>query len=270
MKDLVRRLFYVPKCASCGVRLPVFVDKDELNHGLPCFCSKCVAEWHRVRTEMCQVCGKPADECSCMPKSKVFAQPTIPSLFFYRPDSNNVPSRAIYTLKHKRHADLIEFFALELSPKISELLCLLELSADDCIFTYIPRTPAAIRKNGFDQGELLAKRLCAAVGGERVLPLLTRKGGKEQKRLSRTERRKNADSTIFANVRLRGVKRTDGKTSLEDLLRRKPVVLIDDVITAGASVCRGVKLLKSHGAKCVIVASIARCEVNRKTEKAKK
>ncbi len=269
MRNLVRRLFYVPKCASCKKRIDVFVDKTELNYGLPVLCPQCVSEWHRAKTEMCEECGKIAGECSCMPQNKIFAQPTIPSLFFYHPNSNAVPSRAIYTLKHKKHSDLIEFFSLELAPEIIKLLSLLELSAKDCIFTHIPRTPAAIRKHGFDQSELLSRRLCAELMGACALPLLTRRGGKEQKRLSRAERKKNTNATIFANVRLRGIKKKGRGTTLDELLSGKVVVLVDDVITTGASVSRGIKLLKSHGAKHVIVASIARCEVKKKTEKAK-
>ena len=200
-----------------------------------------------------------------MPLKNTFTQPSIPSLFFYHPDDNGVASKAIYTFKRKKYVDLCEFFAEELSVKIAELLSLLEISVEDCIFTYIPRTNKALCKYGFDQGEILAKSLCKRLGGNCTLPLLVRKRGKEQKKLSHTERKKNATKSILARTKIRHFgKRT---TSLRELLSGKTVILVDDVITTGASLGRGISELKRVGAKTVLVATIARCELKKKTEK---
>ena len=214
---------------------------------------------------MCHTCGNVAGDCTCMPLKNTFTQPSIPSLFFYHPDENGVASKAIYTFKRKKYVDLCEFFAEELSVKISELLSLLEISVEDCIFTYVPRTDKALRKHGFDQGELLANSLCKKLGGNCALPLLIRKRGKEQKKLSHAERKKNAAKSILANTKtLPFGKKT---TSLSDLLSDKTVILVDDVVTTGASLGRGISELKRVGAKTVLVATIARCELKKKTEK---
>jgi len=168
----------------------------------------------------------------------------------------------LYTFKHKKYVDLCDFFTEELSQKLSGLLSLLEIEPSDCIFTYIPRTDKALRHNGFDQSELLAKSLCAKVGGDRTLPLLKRRSGKEQKKLSHKERRKNAVLSIFANESKKIYK---GRAKdLKELFKGKTVVLIDDVITTGASLKRGIGELKRVGAKTVLVASVARCEIKKK------
>ena len=257
LRTLIRRLFYIPTCAGCKERLDPIVKETELNHGLPCFCDKCLPNFYRTTAQMCHTCGKVAGECSCMPLKKVFTQPTIPSLFFYHPDDKGIAARAIYTFKHKKYIDLCDFFAKELAPKITELLSTLEIEPSDCVFTYIPRTDKALKKHGFDQSELLAKTLCKHVGGNCTLSLLRRKSGKEQKKLTTKERQQNATNSIFAKDAI------DKRHSAE-ILSGKTVILIDDIITTGASVKRGISELKRIGAKTVLVASIARCEIKKK------
>ena len=262
VRATLRRLFFVPTCAGCRTRLDPIVKQDALNHGLPCFCDKCLPLFYKTTSQMCHNCGKNAGDCSCMPLKKTFAQPTIPSLFFYHPDDKGIASRAIYTFKRKRYIDLCRFFTAELAPKVTNLLSLLEIKPEDCIFTYIPRTDMALRKHGFDQGELLARGLCAEVGGDCTLALLKRRSGKEQKKLSHKERQKNASESILANESGRVLK---GKArSFDSLFAGKTVILVDDVITTGASVKRGIGEIKRLGAKTVLVASIARCEIKKK------
>ena len=261
-KSTLRRLFFVPVCAGCKTRLDPIVKKTELNHGLPCFCDKCLPKFYKTTAQMCHTCGKVAGECTCMPLKNTFTQPTIPSLFFYHPDDKGLASRAIYTFKRKRYVDLCEFFAAELAPKLEEMLSLLEIEPSECIFTYIPRTNKALCKHGFDQGELLAKSLCKSVGGYCTMPLLKRISGKEQKKLSHKEREKNASASIFANESRSAF--FGRANSLDELFCGKAVVLVDDVITTGASLKRGISELKRVGAKTVLVATIARCEIKKK------
>ncbi len=260
----LRRLFCVPKCAACKARLNVYVDRNELNHGIPCFCPDCLAQWSRAKSELCHICGNSADRCTCMPRKNTFTQPTIPSLFFYHPETLTVQSRAIFTFKHKRCTELYDFMAEELAPKLGSLLDELEIEAEDCIFTYIPRTSRAIKKDGFDQSEIFTHKLCRKMGGECALPLLLRVGGKEQKRLDTAKRRKNAERALCANTAMRGMRGKYRSISLKALLSGRTVILIDDIITTGESVGRAIKLIKGAGAKTVIVASLARSEVRKK------
>ena len=262
IKTTLRRLFFIPTCAGCGKRLDPIVRGNALNHGLPCFCKDCLPQFYRATAQMCHSCGKVAGECTCMPLKNTFTQPTIPSLFFYHPDDKGIASRSIYTFKRKRYIDLCEFYTAELAPKVTELLSLLEIEPKNCIFTYIPRTDKALRKHGFDQGELLARSLCGRVGGDCTLTLLERIAGKEQKKLSHKERRKNADESIFARESKRALR---GRAKdFKSLFAGKTVILVDDVITTGASLKRGIAELKHLGARTVLVASIARCEIKKK------
>ena len=270
LKDLLYRLVFVPKCASCGERLSPIVDKTVLNYGFPCLCDKCMEKWQEAKAQMCHTCYKNAGKCSCMPLKNTFVQPTIPSVFFYHPDVNRVESKVIYSLKHKKNRDLFAFIAEELAPSLEELLDELEIPAENCIFTYIPRTKKALKENGFDQGKHLAKMLCERVGGLCALPLLVREGGSEQKRLSKRERKKNVDSAIFANTSMSGFGRFKTRDGLSSLLSGKTVILTDDIITTGASLSRAIKVLRHAGAKTVIVCAAARSEISHDSAKENK
>lgn len=261
-KAVLYRLAFIPTCASCGERLPPIVDRTALNHGLPCLCDKCMEKWQSAKSQMCHTCYKPAGKCSCMPLKNTFVQPNIPSIFFYHPDVSRAESKVIYSMKHKKNRDLFAFLAEELAPSLIETLDELDICAGDCIFTYIPRTKTALKENGFDQGLHFTDALCARVGGSCVLPLLTREGGKEQKKLSKRERQKNVGNAIFANTSMKGFGKHKDVDGLSSLLDGRTVILVDDIITTGASLSRAIKVIRSSGAKRVIVCAAARSEIS--------
>ena len=260
LQTLLHRLICVPKCASCGKRLSPFVDEDEFNHGIPCMCEECMKKWQSACVQMCHTCSKVASACTSMPLKKTFAQPTIPSLLFYHPDASRAESKVIYTLKHKDNRDLFDFLAAELYPKLDDLLSELEFDVKDCILTCVPRTKKAIIKNGFDQGERLCKRMAKKADAV-CLPLLTREGGKEQKRLSRNQRKKNAEKAVYANTSMKGFVGEFPQKSYGEILAGKTVIIIEDIITTGATVQRAIKCLKDNGAKNVLVCAVARSEI---------
>lgn len=198
-----------------------------------------------------------------MPLKNTFVQPSIPSVFFYHPDETHTESKVIYSMKHKKNIDLFNFLALEIEPSLTETLDILDIPVGDCIFTYIPRTKSALKENGFDQGKYLARHLCKTVGGQCMLPLLVREGGKEQKKLSKIERKKNVNSAIFANTAMRGFGKNKSAEGLGAILSGKTVILVDDIITTGASLSRAIKVLRTNGAKRVIVCAAARSEISK-------
>ncbi len=204
-----------------------------------------------------------------MPVKNIFTQSSVPSLFFYDPRAKDAASRAVLTLKHHRYTDLYGFIAAELSCEIQKLLDELEIDAKSCIFTHIPRTEKAIRENGFDQSELLARTLCEHIGGYAALPLLRRTGGKEQKTLSASERKINARSSFYINGSMRGINKRYGN-SIRDVMEGRTVILIDDIMTSGASMSQGIRSLRHAGAKTVLCAVIARAEVAPRVQKSAK
>ena len=80
---------------------------------------------------------------------------------------------------------------------------------------------------------------------EFVDALKRRRGGKQQKTLTAGERRKNIGSLLYANEK-----------NIEKVAN-KNVILIDDVVTTGASVCRATQELRRYGFEKIYVLSLA-------------
>ena len=123
---------------------------------------------------------------------------------------------------------------------------LVRLPKPDCI-VYVPMTKKAIRKRDYNQAELLAKALSEKTG----IPLLSGavvkiKDTSEQKSLSRRERMNNLKSCF--------------KVEKREEIKNKRVLLVDDVLTTGATADSISKILLSAGAKCAYLATIASVE----------
>lgn len=110
------------------------------------------------------------------------------------------------------------------------------LPTEHFILTYLPTATSRVRSRGFDQAKLIAKAVAAETGCSFV-PFLKRLGQVDQVGTDRASRFAQAGSMF------RAVNRS--------LLTGQKVVLIDDVITTGASLDSAAKVLKASGAKRV-------------------
>ncbi len=250
-----KRLIRVPRCGCCKKRLYPLVREDALNHGTVCLCDACMSEWQRAKAKMCPGCGMTAGSCTCITAGTLRPQGRIPSVFFYNPADNI--SKVIHTVKGKRDEELFVFMAKEIAPSLLSFLSEREVNIDDIIFTWIPRSKRSIIKHGLDQGKELCFALSKELGAD-IAPLFLRKSGKEQKKLGKRERAENIKRSVFLNIKLKGIKHKRDIESIQKLVFGKTVVIVDDVITTGATVSRGIKLLRSIGAEGVIAVSAAR------------
>jgi ComF family protein len=109
--------------------------------------------------------------------------------------------------------------------------------------TYIPTVDKHIRERGFDHARLLAKTV-AKQRRTIAVPLLVRYTQTTQLGASKVVRMKNMTHAfgIKPNTTLNG----------------KHVVLIDDVITTGATILAAARVLKDAGAARVTVVAVAR------------
>lgn len=114
---------------------------------------------------------------------------------------------------------------------------------------FVPCGPKAYKTRGYNQAELLAKALGKRLNLPVFANLLTKKREtEEQKTLTRREREKNLADVFRADKKL-----AEGKTLL----------LVDDVMTTGATADAAVAALKKAGAKCVYLATVASVEYQR-------
>ena len=256
---LVKRLIFVPTCASCKERLSPFPSKKLQTHGKVCLCEKCYNSWHEERAKLCRRCALPAHNCKCVPKPLKTECASIASLCFYEPEGHGTQNKMIYSLKSVRSTELVYYLAFELYPHILSEIESRNIPRESLIFTWIPRRSSSVAKYGFDQGELLAKA-AAKIFGAKALPLFLRVGGKEQKTLTPDERTENLKSSVILNQTLKGFPIKETQDDIELILKGKNIVIIDDIITTGASMRHGIDLLKQHFDGQIICASVAKVQ----------
>jgi competence protein ComFC len=112
---------------------------------------------------------------------------------------------------------------------------------ENTIITFVPSDGTTRRKRGFDQAELIAKHYAKAQRAK-CATLLARSSHERQVGKSRKSRIENVKGNF---VSLKNA--TD-----------KRVILIDDVVTTGATVRECAKVLKEAGAKGIEVLAVAK------------
>jgi len=107
----------------------------------------------------------------------------------------------------------------------------------------IPTATTRIRQRGFDQAALIAGSF-ASLRGLKLSPVLYRTNQSDQIGKSRIERQKQ----MATSQALRNPESVQGRS----------ILLVDDVLTTGASLESAARLLRKHGASHVDAAVVAR------------
>ena len=219
----------VPACISCGERL----DFSDL-----AFCSECYDKFSSAKKQDCSRCAKLLPECTCTNEFlKTHFVKGLVKVFRYRPaEKENAPENMlIYAIKREERYDVIKRAVLELRLAMENSLDINE----DVVFTSVPRRKSAILEYGVDHAAKIAKLLSKEFGAK-YLPLLGSRAKKAQKTLTRIERLKNAEFVIRKDLDLSG----------------KTAVLVDDVVTTGASMASAASLIRSLGCKKIYGACL--------------
>ena len=239
MREYLRRIFLVHKCVGCRRIL-------DHKHFDDAFCPSCRELYLGARMEICPECSLEAEKCRCVPKllekDKILA---LRRLFFYsKSKSGEVQNRLIYYLKRNKSKRVSAVIAGELLPIIYDELAKFEIGQNP-IIVGIPRSRGALYEYGFDQAEMLCRAIAEQSTLEYCAVLKRRRGGRAQKSLTAGERRKNIKNAVYVD-----------KREIEKI-KGKAVVLIDDVVTTGASMSACVHILRESGAKNIICIAVA-------------
>lgn len=239
---LIERLFVIHRCAGCRKIL----SQKEFDNA---FCSSCELSFRSATTECCPKCFRSAIECTCQPKALNRAGSLcLRKLFFYQSDRENEPqNRLVYFLKRNRNQRILDFVAEELYAELKTELKELGVDGqtDKVLLVNVPRGKPAIFEYGFDQSEQICNSI-SKLSGIQYLPLIKRKfGGKEQKRLSAVERRKNIKKLLMPDKRYSA------------LARNKYIILFDDIVTTGSSMVACLSILRKMGVRGVICSTLA-------------
>ena len=231
-RNLFRKItFYIsaPRCLCCGVGLSI----EDL-----ALCERCLRELYDFGERECAICKKPLYECSCVPKhlSSHFIK-RLSKSFRYLGIREEYPLPSlIYSLKNKGRIDAVELAARLMEKSIRKV----HERPEEFIFTFVPRRRATLFKVGHDHAALLSKRLSEIFGGT-YMPTLKSRSKREQKTLSNEERMKNVVLSPIKDIDLTG----------------KRILIVDDVVTTGASMGTAAAVIRSLGAKEIFGAVLA-------------
>ena len=231
--EFLRALLTVPLCISCGSR----VDKHEEP-----LCEACSMRYRSERARNCTKCGFPHIECHCGVNVDGVYYPVY-HVVPYDPKQIGVVSRIVFNAKDQYLRDNFAFMAGECVKALERHV----RPEADWIITWIPRRKSAVRRIGHDQSRELAVRIAAMLGAE-ARALIKNQGETEQKSQKFDGRIRNA----FASYKL-----IDGT---ENTVNGRTVVLVDDLITTGATQHVGVSLLRRAGAARIVPLTYARTD----------
>jgi ComF family protein len=240
LKSLID-LIYPPRCPICQAFLQ---DQNTLKNGqdLP-FCQACLRDFTEIKSPLCSLCGRPFSDgvewdrvCEdCLRKRPSYDIARAPYLY------EGALMTAIHELKYAQRSHLADslgsLLALFAQSWIGEL--------KGYLITPVPLHPRRLRARGFNQSLLLAKRVARETGAELdFLSLRRTRFTKPQTELSSEERKKNVRKAF-------GVLKPD-------VVKRRTIVLVDDVATTGSTLNECAKALKKAGADRVLCLVLAR------------
>lgn len=228
----VLNLVFPPRCLSCLAT----VDTSGV------VCHKCWSKMEFIAKPCCARCSNPfpynIDEELCY-----YCKDDPPSFSnaFAVVKYDDFSDKLIYSLKYYDRTDLASTLSAMMISKIAELAHSID------IITCVPIHKNKLKKRGYNQAALLAKHVANAIGKPFNPSILIKtKDTISQSGLSKEERKENVKHSFGINA----------KHSKK--VFRKNVLIIDDVITTGATLNECCKKLKRAGAKKLVVLTFAK------------
>lgn len=227
-------LVYPPRCPLCGSALAT-------QGGL---CPDCWSELEVPGDPSCSTCQRPMGSAQAMKADQCyacFADPPEHSGIVAATVYNDASRRLILNFKHGGRIALAPLLARLIAVRIDDL------SGEPALLVPVPLHRWRLWRRGYNQAALLARELAKTGKGELdVDALVRRKRTPSLGGLGREERERALAGAI--EVRARSVARVAGRD----------IILVDDVLTSGATSSACTIALLNAGAKSVRIACFAR------------
>ena len=214
----------VPTCVHCGEKL----EKDAA-----VFCADCHSRYRNARLRNCSRCSEILSRCSCANDYlDTHLVHRLIKIIRYISSVEDLPqNRLIFSLKRENRKDVAYPCGGELADAIRKSV----ENYKSFVLTYVPRRSRERRKYGVDQAEILAKTI-GKILDIPVVTTLRSLSKKTQKKLNAENRKKNASFASLRGVDLSG----------------KRILLVDDIVTTGATMGSAAMQLKGIGAKEIV------------------
>ncbi len=203
-----------------------FAEWDEL------ICEKCKGELEETDESVCSGCGN----CVCICERAAYTR-TV-TAFFY----DGTARRGILSLKDGAK-EFGYFVGRFLGEKIKESG---EMNAD--IIVPVPMSPQRRRERRYNQAEVIADGISEITGIRKANGILYKTGSAVQHELNSEQRRENVSAFGIRECSLDGMK----------------ILLCDDVLTTGSTMCKCAELLKTKGAAEIYAAVGATTKLKKK------
>jgi len=201
------------------------------------FCQDCSPKLQRIGSPFCQKCGRPESTGSLCPTcwgwdTKIDG---IRSPFRF----DGIISQAIYQFKYHN----LRAIAGHMAELLHNYLLINPIPGD--VLISVPLHPKRLRQRGYNQSDLMARKLSKLVG----LPVIDH---------CLVRQKDNPPQTKTKNVDERRRNVLDAFISSDQSLSGKRVILIDDVCTSGATLEACAAALKTVGVSSVWGLKLAR------------
>lgn len=236
LKDIAEETIWPTRCCLC----------DKAGFLL---CPNCISKLKFIdNNKMCKKCGEPYGKiqcCLCSPISK--------NLSDYEKENfnNNYELCKSVCLLNEDSGRLITLYKDAGERRLSYVMAYFMNNIiskrwinKDIALSYIPSTEEALKKRGFDHAQLLAQNL-SNVSNIPLINIFERPKSSDQRKLGRYERLKNTEN------KLKILKKNELKTYSK-------ILLIDDVITTGATLNTGAASIKSMGIDTIYCVTFSR------------
>lgn len=207
-------------------------------------CILCGSVLKKAEIDMCHSCRKQTEECPAS-KVKIPFLDSWTALWYYE---GNV-RRSLLRYKFYGRQNYGQSYGRLLAMKL-----LREDKGDYDFVTWIPISDQRRRKRGFDQVELLAKSVSAESGIPMMATMKKLRHNKPQSGITGYAQRRANVLGVYEILR-----RVD--------VKEKRILLLDDILTTGATAGEAARVLLTAGAKEVHLAVIATANRENKAER---
>ncbi len=224
---------YPPRCLACP-------EPTDAPHGL---CSACWRDTHFIADAACDKCGAPligeagaGDLCErCTSHPPAWDRGAAAIVY------SGAGRRVVLAFKHGDRLDMVGPLAAWMAAPGRDLLATADLIAP------VPLHWRRLIKRRYNQSAELARRLSRVSGVPLAADLLTRtRATVPQEKMTRESRAANQAGAFAVNPRR------------VDAVAGKTVLVIDDVLTSGATLSSCAEALRAAGARRVNVLTLAR------------